>query len=160
MRKTKYWFLVFVVPLLFLIIGFLTLSDYGINWDEPFHFLRGQAYLNFFFTGKKDYSSLSPYPKVKGILPDSQKGKVHEELAKEFYPKGFLNEWRSYYQDDSYTFDDIIKLENGHPPINGIIASFTNYVFFQRLHILGDIESYHFFEVFVSFLIVLDIALS
>ncbi|MCK4817783.1 glycosyltransferase family 39 protein, partial [bacterium] len=48
-----------IIPALFLIIGFLTISDYGITWDEPLHFMRGEAYFHYFLTGKKDYSDLS-----------------------------------------------------------------------------------------------------
>lgn len=153
--------LIAVVPLVFLVIGVATISDYGINWDEPFHFMRGQAYLYFFMTGKKDYALLAPYPKlnIDNNLLGNQKGQIYEDFVKNYYHKDFLGEWRSYYQDDSYTFNDIIKLENGHPPINDIAAAFTNYVFFQRLHIFGDIESYHLFEVLAAFLIVFGIAL-
>ena len=45
--------IVFVVPILFFLISILTLNDYGINWDEPVHFNRGQGYLYYFQTGKK-----------------------------------------------------------------------------------------------------------
>lgn len=45
--------------LIFFIISFLTLPDYGTSWDETLHFSRGQAYLHFFLTGSKDYSNLS-----------------------------------------------------------------------------------------------------
>lgn len=37
----------------------LTLSDYGPSWDETLHFSRGQAYLNFFLTGRRDYQNIS-----------------------------------------------------------------------------------------------------
>ena len=39
----------------FLGVMFLTLEDYGISWDEPIHFLRGQSYLHYFLTGKTRY---------------------------------------------------------------------------------------------------------
>lgn len=41
--------------LLFFIAGVVTLSHYGINIDEPVHFLRGQAYFRLLTTGKKTY---------------------------------------------------------------------------------------------------------
>ena len=39
-------------------IFFSTLSDYGINWDESIHYIRGQAYLRFFLTGKDNFPAL------------------------------------------------------------------------------------------------------
>ena len=58
------WKLSLIIPLVFLIGGIVTLSDYGFNSDEPFHFYRGQAYLHFFLTGKKDYQDLKSYPRI------------------------------------------------------------------------------------------------
>ncbi len=107
-----------VISTLFFFFGVLTLSDYGISWDSPIHFRRGQAYLNFFLNGKKDYSNLS--------------GR------------------RSFYQDDLYSFTSPIHMEAGHPPVNDIASSVFNFIFYQKLGLLGDIESYNLFIVFVS----------
>lgn len=167
-----------IVPILFLFIGIITLSDYGINWDEPFHFMRGQAYLHYYISGgDKDYSSLPSYPRINTncfeannvLCTDSPGGPadresytgknlVYEDAIKLLYPKN-SNIWRSYYQHDTYNFDYIVKTENGHPAIGDILSASFNYVFYQKLHILGDIESYHLFEVFTSFLIVLGVAI-
>src|SRR3989344_5295355 len=46
---------VFLIPVVFFLITFLTIGDYGIKLDEPVHFMRGQAYLNFLMTGKTQY---------------------------------------------------------------------------------------------------------
>lgn len=160
-KNIKSLLVILIVPVLFLVVGIATLKDYGINWDEPFHFMRGQAYLFLFLTGKKNYSSLPPYPvRPKVVLPNREKGIVYEDFVKQQYPKGLFEEWRSYYQADGYEFNDIIKLENGHPPLNDIMAALTNYVLFQRLHFVGDLESYHLFEIATSFLIVLAVALT
>lgn len=176
-RKIKEIILILLIPILFLIISTAVLKDYGFNWDEPFHFMRGQAYLQFFLTGKKDYSSLPAYPRLNqncpewakncytvspggatDILYSNEKGPIYEEAIKSRYPVGWLKEWRSYYRHDTYDFNSIIASEGGHPPLNGIFAAFTNYILFQRLHLLGDLEAYHFFEIFTSFLIVLGIS--
>src|SRR3989344_9163057 len=61
--------LVLLVPILFLIISVLTLSDYGINWDSPKHFIRGQSYLHFILTGKRDFLDIPAYPVLTGA-PD------------------------------------------------------------------------------------------
>ncbi len=119
--------IIFLVPLIFLVIGLLTLSDFGINWDEPIHFFRGQAYLNYFLTGQKTFNNLA------------QRG--------------------SFFQNDQLTAEYWITNDSGHPPLNGILAAISNSIFYQKLGILGDIESYHLFEVFISFLLVFVVAI-
>ena len=151
-----------VVPILFLFLATATLSHYGINWDEPYHFMRGQVYLHYFLTGQKDYKSLLPYPRLTPECaswvkpedcPESPEGAsdtfsfadtktIYEDAIKKLYPKG---PWRSFFQSDIYDFNDIVRLENGHPAIGDILAAFSNYLFFQNFKIMGDIESYHFF---------------
>lgn len=169
---------VFMIPFLFLVLGLVTLSDYGVNWDEPFHFMRGQAYLHYYSSGgEKDYGSLPPYPRINtNCFGDNDttclnspagptdrenytgKNLVYEESIKQLYPKE-ATRWRSYYQHDTYNFNEIIKTENGHPALGDIMSAFSNYIFYQKLHVLGDIESHHLFEVFTSFLIVLGISI-
>ena len=175
--KIKEIILILLVPILFLIIGTAVMKDYGFNWDEPFHFMRGQAYLQFFLTGKKDYSSLPAYPRLNQSCPEwakecytispggatdilysDDKGPTYEEAIKARYPLGLFKQWRSYYQHDTYDFDSIVASEGGHPPLNDILAAFTNYIFFQRLHLLGDLEAYHFFEISASFLLILGVS--
>jgi hypothetical protein len=175
-KRTLNIILVLFAPLAFLIIGTLTLRDYGFNWDEPYHFMRGQAYLHFFLTGEKDYSSLVAYPRLSDACPEWAEGFCH------ISPGGAtdtlhsnVNEFtygeatdilqsdrkvkRSFYQHDIYPLEDILKLEDGHPPTGGLFAALTNYVFYQKLGIMGDLESHHFFEVFSAFLIVLGVAI-
>ena len=41
--------------LLFFASGAFTLGDYGISWDSPVHFRRGQTYLHYFLTGRTDF---------------------------------------------------------------------------------------------------------
>jgi len=169
--------LVLLAPLLFLVIGTAVIKDYGFNWDEPFHFIRGQAYLEFFLTGKKDYSSLPAYPRLNQNCPEwskkcytispggatdtlysNERGPVYDEAIKSRYQSGLANRWRSYFQNDAYDFNSIIASEGGHPPLNDILAGLSNYIFFQRLHLFEDLAAYHFFEVFTSFLIVLGVS--
>lgn len=167
--------LILVVPILFLIIGTWTIKDYGFNWDEPYHFMRGQAYLHFLMTGEKDYSSLEKYPRLSSGCPDWAKGycdispggatdtvlsinkaptygEETERLQEGRDTK------RSFYQHDIYTFNEIINVDEGHPPASDILSSFTNYIFYQKLGIVGDLESYHLFEVFSAFLLVVAVA--
>ncbi len=176
-QKIKEIILIFLTPVLFLTIGTAVLKDYGFNWDEPWHFMRGQAYLHFFLSGgEKDFRSLPPYPRLGDncfditdqLCSSSPKGPgdienytgknlVFEDAIKSLYPKD-SSIWRSYFQNDNYDYNTIINTEGGHPALNDIFAAFSNYVFFQRLHLLGDLEAYHFFEIFAAFLIVLGVS--
>lgn len=118
--------LIFVVPILFLVVSLLTLRDYGISWDEPIHFFRGQAYFNYFRTGDINYSEKMPLG--------------------------------SYFQNRSMSTGYWLINDGGHPPLNDILAAFTNYVFYQKLNIVSDINAHHLFNVFSSFLLVVVVA--
>lgn len=111
---------------IYFLIGVLTLSHYGLNFDEPIHFIRGQAYLNLLTTGRTTY--------------------VPEEL----YNKR-VSEWKIGRYDAEY----FLQNDKGHPPLNGILAAAFNRVFFEWTGLLPDLESYHLFETFVSSLLVL-----
>ena len=106
---------------IFFLVTFFTLWDYGPSWDETLHFSRGQVYLNFFLTGKKEYQNLA-------------------------------NDRKSFYQLDYQAGDFwFIPSENGgHPPVNGILASLFNYIFYQKLGLITDINSYHLFNILIS----------
>lgn len=112
-------------------VSFFTMSDYGINWDGADHFIRGQAYLRHFLTGKKSYDDLPNFKKFDECRCSSS---YHYSI----YQVG--------YQDGNH----FLKNDSGHPPLNGILASLFNYIFFQRLGVLGDIESYQLFIIVVS----------
>lgn len=168
-------FLAILPSLVFLIVGVWTLPHYGMNWDEPIHFMRGQAYLHYFLTGEKDFKSLPPYPRLgSNCVSDGKQcndsvkeaeGTVQyrgnttneKEIFKD-HPVKFLKFKRSYYQVDDYTFREFIATEEGHPPLGGVLAALTNKIFYQYLHIMSDVESYHLFEVLISFTIVLAVS--
>ncbi|OGM30572.1 hypothetical protein A2630_02260 [Candidatus Woesebacteria bacterium RIFCSPHIGHO2_01_FULL_44_10] len=122
MRK-NFWG--FIIATTFFIVGVFTLSDYGINVDEPAHFIRGQAYVQLLLTGEKDYSN--------------------EQLNA---PRVSVWKFPLY---NGYFY---LNRDTGHPPLNGILAALTNRIFYEKLGFLGDLESYHLFEVFVSSLLV------
>lgn len=64
------------------------------------------------------------------------------------------NPKKSFYQFDQHTGDYFFKDNSGHPPINGILASISNYIFYQKLVILSDITSYHLFNILASSILV------
>lgn len=154
-----------ILALTFFLIQFITLPDYGINWDAPYRWTRGQAYLNFFLTGRHNYpfqERNSPFlmklgqrisrfdpsvVEVKDIsnLPERPLlKKDHLELQKETGLKS------SFYQSSNYNLDLLLKEDLGHPPLPDIIAAMFNKIFFQTLNILDDIGGYHIFYILVS----------
>src|SRR6266478_8397197 len=145
-RKYFKYIPIFLVSLIFFIFSFITLSDYGINWDEPLHFNRGQAYLRFYLTGKKDYLDIPQYPKLAG---DSDY--MGREGEQDLYLNSKISSIppnssyrRSYYQSDVFNYGYFIKNDGyGHPPTNDILAAVFNNIFYHKLGVLGDIESYH-----------------
>lgn len=155
-------FLIFLVPVVFLAVSFLTLNDYGINWDEPKHLIRGQSYLHFILTGKKDFCDMPSYPLPKGA-PDYVDYNVDSVTCTdrpEVGDRGNSDIRRSYFQSDFYTFDYFMtKHVHTHPEVNNLLLAFSNYIFFQKLGIVGDIEAYHLFIVFVTFILLAGVGL-
>ncbi|MBL7036445.1 glycosyltransferase family 39 protein [Candidatus Microgenomates bacterium] len=174
-KVSKIW-MILLVPIIFLVVGIATLGDYGFNWDEPIHFMRGQAYFHFLTTGNEDYSDLEAYPRlstdcpkwikrncylspsgIADILESDDSAPVYQEAIDELQKDKKTR--RSFFQFDTYPYSDFKKLDEGHPPVGGILAALTNDVFYQRLGIMGDLESHHLAEVLSAFLIVLAVAL-
>ncbi|EKD90429.1 MAG: glycosyltransferase [uncultured bacterium] len=127
----------FVLTLIFFTIGFVTLKDYAVSWDEAMHYRRAHAVLFYFLTGDKNYANL-PSVNLQGTKGD---------------PSVIPEPRRSFYQNDinnyTYFYDDW-----GHPPLNGLMAASLNYIFYQNLGIMDDIESHHLFNLLASSLFV------
>lgn len=170
------WLIIALPAIVFLFIGVITLPDYGINWDEPYHFQRGQAFFHYFLTGKKDFNDLPDYPYFSSECIESRYGcdgppgaafdvkkfdgsyEIYERLINK--RMSTFRTRRSSFQSDYYTFDYFTKNDfAGHPPANDVLAAFTNYIFYQKLGWLGDIESYHLFEVFIVFLLIVGVSI-
>ena len=143
--------MVILIPALSFILALITIDDYGINWDEPYHYRRGQAFLHYYLTGKKTYEGLPKYPPLKGTT-DTPGFRNSDELFNEVLKNPSLSDpnfRRSYYQNDAWNGEFFIDVENpsGHPPLNDTLASLFNKIFYQKLGIFGDIESYHLFII-------------
>lgn len=157
MRK-KIW--LWVIPLVFLVVSVATIKDYGINWDNPMHFMRGQAYFWYFLTGKKDFANLPAFENsecVSGNLGlfstlflDKLSGKGKCKLI------GTMK--RSFYQYDYYNFEYFVQNDSGHPVVTDTLSALTNYLLYQKLGIFGDTASYNIFIIVVSFVLVLFVA--
>ena len=155
---------VLFIPFIFLAVGIATLSHYGINWDEPFHFAKGHAALHYMLTRNKDFLDLpaySPKPKGSSDFMDQfgAESKIYLDAPKS-REDPTSNARRSYYQSDVWTYEYLTANKIvGHPEVNDLLAALTNFVFYQKLGVMGDIESHHLFELIASFLIILSVAL-
>jgi hypothetical protein len=135
-----------IFGLIFFIAGLLTLTHYNINWDATNHLPRGQAYLHYFLTGKKDYSDR---PAWKKYWQNPDYLFVHSDI-----PKSEVTN-RSIYEQDGTTFNDLINSDGyGHPPVSDILSSFFNVVLFQKLKLINDVDSYRIYGVLLSSLLV------
>lgn len=131
------------MALVFFVISFFTLNNYGVSWDESIHFARGQAYLYYYLTGKTNYDDL-PVVNMQGTFGKPQNIPV---------PR------RSLYQMTDYNNGEyMLKNDNGHPPLNDELAALSNYIFYQKLGIMDDISSHHLFNILASSLLVFVVA--
>jgi len=150
----------------FTIVGLVTLKDYGINWDAPVHMMRGAAFAQVYLTGKKSFElpqRLSPmiiHPgeiasryyyipeerwKPIGALPErplyrSEFERQQEEVGRRF----------SFYESEMWNGEYFITFDEPHLPMIDILSAFSNRLFYQRLGILGDIESYQLVYVLIA----------
>ncbi|QQG43490.1 MAG: glycosyltransferase family 39 protein [Candidatus Daviesbacteria bacterium] len=125
-----------IVGFIFFGVGLLTIHDYGISWDEPEHLRRGQAYLWYYFTGKLDYNGITSYN-----LREAQTNPSYHD--------------RSFYQQfQFYNNKNPVVEDRGHPPLGDITSATLNTIFYQKLGLLGDIESYHLFQIISSSILV------
>ncbi len=129
----------------FFIVNTWLLPHYGMNWDEPIHDFRGQAYLHYFLTGKKDYKDLPPFQKYYQKDDTIFFDPIDKEKNK--IPK------RSMNQDNQANFGFFLK-DFGHPPFSDIVASISNFILFQQLRLINDVDSYHVYSVFLASVLV------
>ena len=131
-------FIPILLATVFFFSALFTLPHYGISWDETLHFYRGQDYLRYFLTGETTYDDL-PKVDLQGTNGDPNKIAI---------PR------RSFYQSDLYNGEYMLKNDSGHPPLNDELAALSNFIFFQKLGVLGDIEAHHLFNILASSLFV------
>lgn len=113
-----------LLALAFFLVGLLTISDYGLNVDEPNHFMRGQALLHYLRTGEKTFKNLD----------------VDHPSA-----------WQWKGQDGEYY---LYRKEASHPTLSDIWAAFFNYILYQKLGVIGDLEAYHLYEISASSMLI------
>lgn len=145
--RTNFFAIIFSV--IFFIVGLLTLPHYGINWDTINHLPRGQVYLHYFLTGKKDFSDL---PKV--FFEGQNLGKWYwqkpESLLIDTDIPGNKFNRISIYQLSGVNFEFFMDKDVGHPPLSDILSAAFNLALFQKLGLINDIDSYRVYGVFLA----------
>ena len=143
-----------LVPIIFFIISLATLYDYGMNWDSPVHFARGQAYLRYILTGKRDYNDNPPFCVDETGLNsrvDYQTGEVcdrHRKVRVSEYESKLLD-FNSWVGQATY----------GHPAFSNLMLALSNNIFFKYLGLLDDIPAYHLYIVIAAFLLALSVSI-
>lgn len=134
-----------LISVIYFIHGLVTLPDYGINWDAPYHYQRGQAILRLFSTGKGNYEDYNNCKYLQGSF--SRPAEFMRIACPTEY--GMI---RSFYQDKNYDLKYIKIQEDrgGHPPLNGLGAAITNTIFYRIFGLFEDTDSYKLFSLFVS----------
>lgn len=130
-----------IIGIAFFVIGLITLPHYGINWDTINHLPRGQSYLRYFLTGKKDFSELPAFRWY------GQKGNTlfySPDVPKNELPR------ISLYQNAGIGFTYFVNNDGGHPPLSDILSSLFNYVLFQKLGWINDIDSYRIYGILLA----------
>ena len=134
-----------IIPLGFFLWGIFSLNSYGVNNDEPFHFTRGQAYLNLYLTGSRTYDNLSGF---------NNWAKANNAAAADLDVASVKRTGTRFsaYQNPTPAFsaETLMTSDVGHPPLPDILAAASNKLFYQNLGWLGDVPSYHLFEISIA----------
>jgi len=138
----KYFRIGILIAVVFFIVGIITVKEYSINWDEPIHFFRGQDFIHFYLTGKKDFSDFNSNPPTRRSLYQ-QNSFTYSFLEKQFTQSNKL-----------LTQGGNLPLGIGHPAFSDVIASIFNFVLYQKLGWIGDVDSYHWYSILLASLLV------
>lgn len=166
----KIRFIIIILFLAYFLLLVFTLPHYGLNEDTPFHFLRGQAYLELltsrnssfnlprlaspvlFIPGQKISlyklnaweTGISPVRSIAPFPEDDSLQNTFNNFQKQF---GRI----SFYKNNAWNGDYFKNKDGpGHPPVSDILASLTNRIFYEKLGLLGDVEAYHFYIVITA----------
>lgn len=151
---TNKWVPSLIFGFLFFVAALLTINDYNIMWDGRNHFFRGQAFANFFLSGRRDYEDL---PMSK------ESARYYRDYTSTFTPyidiKKRLsldpNYRRSIYQDETHTFNWLMQQQaTGHPTLSDTISSFFNIAFYEKLGWLRDDHAYALYGVVLASILV------
>ncbi|HEX8965663.1 MAG TPA: glycosyltransferase family 39 protein [Patescibacteria group bacterium] len=142
----------YVLPILFFAIALLTLYDYGMNWDSPQHFAKGQAFFRFLTTGKENYNGLPKFCTDKNYINSSKDYKTGEICNR--FRKQRISEYESSILDFKWALGNVY----GHPPFGDEMLALFNQVFFVNLGWVEDVQAYHLYSLVMVFILALFVA--
>lgn len=170
----KHVFIGILLGSFYFLILLKTLPDYGMNQDSPGKFLRGQTYLQILTTGSDHFNQPelpSPVLFYPGQLVSLTLSNGYENRMTTVTPirnpdptktvqQQFLDYQRragrqSIYKHNSFNLAYWNILDKGHPPVSDILMALANRIFYEKLGVLGDIEAYHIYSVFLASIAVL-----
>lgn len=140
--KLSPWLSGLIIGVIFFIFGLITLPRYGVDWDTINHLPRGQAYLNYYLTKNLTYKNLAPH------------NTYYQKNDTLFFSPNKLVNRRSFYQVDDFSAEYYLDNDNGHPPLSDILSSLFNLVFFQKIGIINDIDSYHLYPLLLASILI------
>lgn len=152
MIKKLYPFLPYLIALGIFIFSIYRVPHYGMNWDSPVHFARGQAILHYLLTGRDDYTGLPSFCMNNENLNSRKDAKTGEICDR--HRKVRVSEYQSILLDFKFFKKDTY----GHPPFSDIMLAVTNRVFYIYLGWFDDIPAYHLYNVFTAFLLAVTVA--
>lgn len=157
-----------IVSFCYFLILLFTLSHYGMHEDNPFHFLRGQAYLQKIFTENPQFNLpktrspvlFYPYQRISLYKPnasedigaplrftevvgekDSSLQKQHDDLIEQ------VKRRVSFYKHNAWTVNYWNTFSQSHPAVSDIIMAVSNRLIYGAFGLLGDIEAYHIYII-------------
>lgn len=151
---TNKWILSLFFGCFFFIAALLTISDYNIMWDGRNHFFRGQAFANYFLSGRRDYKDL---PITK------ESARYYRDYTDTFTPYIDIekrlsqdpNYRRSIYQDEVHTFSWLMtQRPTGHPTLSDTASAFFNITFYEKLGWLRDDHAYALYGIVLASILV------
>lgn len=140
----------FLVGIIYFVLLLSSMPDYNIFWDARNHYFKGQAFVQFFLTGKKDYEGL-PITKDYARYHRDYVSKYSPDLDTERKVSSDPNYRRSIYQDEFHTFRWLINSNQiEHPVFSDIMSSFSNVIFYEKLGWLRDDYSYRIYTLILA----------
>ncbi len=153
-------FLPWILAGAFFIVGVGTMSHYGMHEDSPFHFLRGQYFLERILGRSGQFgipAARSPVMFTPGQRISVYKPNASEEL---FSPVVQISPYQnketaagrriSIYKNDAWTANIWELTENqGHPAVSDMLMAAVNRVTYEWLGVLSDVDGYQVYSLIV-----------
>jgi hypothetical protein len=168
MKLIKSCWIGIIIVFVYFFVLFFTLKDYGIHEDSPFHFLRGQAYLQKILTGdsKFAYSGqfspvfFAPFQRISLYKPNASEEiraplrsfgtwQTKDQTIQALFSNSLnkLNQRQSFYKHNIWTADYWDTIDRSHPAISDIFMALSNRIFYEGLGWMSDIEAYNLYVI-------------